>query len=61
MLSYSAVVAHAAPAEPNPAFRRGPADYLSAAPPTLLLWSALLGTVIGLLLLTARILRQPPA
>lgn len=61
ILSYSAVVVQADSAAPNPAYRRRAGDYFKEAPPTLLLWGALAGAVLALLLLTARILRQPPA
>lgn len=61
ILSYSAVPAAAGPAQANPAFRRLAAEYFRDAPPTLLLWATLLGAVAALLLLTARVLRQPPA
>jgi len=60
-LAYSAVAVEAGPAQDNPAFRRRPWERLAEAPPTLLLWSALGGAVIVLLLLTARVLRQPQA
>lgn len=56
VLAYSALVASAAPAEANPAFRRFAADYFSDAPPTLLLWGTLLAAVVALLLLTARVI-----
>ncbi|MBI3932168.1 MAG: DUF3999 family protein [Acidobacteria bacterium] len=59
VLSYSALAAAAAPAEANPAFRRFAGDYFSDAPPTLLLWGTLLAAVVALLLLTARVIRQP--
>ena len=61
VLAYSALGAQAAAAEPNPAFRRFASDYFKDAPPTLLLWGTLVAAVAGLLFLTARILRQPPA
>jgi hypothetical protein len=61
VLSYSAVVVSAGPAEGNAAHRPWPWQRLGAAPPALLLWCALGGAVVALLLLTARILRQPEA
>jgi hypothetical protein len=60
VLAYSARTVGAGPPEPNPAFRRSAADYFRDAPPTVVLWGALLGAVVALLLLTARVLRQPP-
>jgi hypothetical protein len=59
VLSYSAVALRAGAAEDNLAQRGSLWGRLRAAPPTLLLWSALGGAVVVLLLLTARILRQP--
>jgi hypothetical protein len=59
VLSYSAVPLAAGPAESNAAHRPRPWQRLGAAPPALLLWCALGGAVVALLLLTARILRQP--
>ena len=61
VLAYSAVGVEVGPADDNPAFSRRPWERLGDAPSTLLLWGALGGSVIALLLLTARILRQPPA
>jgi hypothetical protein len=61
MLAYSALPATAAPAAANPAYRRRASDYFVSAPPTAILWGALIVAVIALLALTARILRQPPA
>jgi hypothetical protein len=59
-LAYSALAATASPAEANPAFRRLAGDYFGNAPPTLLLWGTLLAAVGTLLMLTARVIRQPP-
>ena len=58
VLSYSAVGLEAGTAEDNGALRRSPWGRLGARPPGLLLWTALGGAVVALLLLTARILRQ---
>jgi hypothetical protein len=57
VVSYSAEPLQAGGLTPNPAFRRRAADYLRDAPPTLLLWSALLAAVLALLYLTARLVR----
>lgn len=59
VLSYSAVTVMAGAAQDNLAYRRRPWERLGDAPPTLLLWSALGGAVVALLLLTARIVRRP--
>lgn len=59
VLAYSAVAAEAGPIVANPRFRRRGADYLKQAPPTLVLWGTLVAAVVGLLLLTVRILRSP--
>jgi hypothetical protein len=61
VLAYSAVALPLEDARANPAFRRYAGDFLKDAPPTLLLWGALLATVGALLWLTLRVLRQPPA
>lgn len=63
LLAWSAVSLEPGGLEPNPAYRRRAADYFRRAPPTLLLWGALLLAVVGLLYLTARVLRgtAPPA
>ena len=61
VLSYSSVGVTAATLEPNPAYRRFAGDYFSDAPPTLLLWGTLLAAVAVLVLITARVLRQPPS
>jgi hypothetical protein len=58
VLSYSAVGLEAGVAEDNAALRRRLWGRLGAQPPGLLLWTALGGAVVALLLLTARILRQ---
>jgi hypothetical protein len=58
VLCYSARPISAGPAEANPAFRRGVADYLRVAPPTALLWAVLIAAVAALLYLTVRILRH---
>ena len=60
VLAYSAVPVQASPAEPNPAFRRGPAHLVRQAPPALVLWVTLAAAVVALLLLTARIVRSSP-
>jgi hypothetical protein len=61
VLAYSALPVSAAPLAANSAHRRVARDYLFQAPPTLLLWGSLALAVLGLLYLTARIVRQPPA
>jgi hypothetical protein len=58
LVDYSAVVLEAGDLADNPTFRRGAADYLRQAPPTLLLWGVLLAAAVILLALTARILRR---
>lgn len=58
-LTYSAIVIEAGPLAGNPGHRRRAAEYLKDAPPTLLLWGTLGVAVVALLLLTARILKQP--
>lgn len=58
VLAYSALSVSPGALADNPAFRRTGAEYLRQAPPTLLLWGALLGAVIALLLMTARLLRS---
>jgi hypothetical protein len=60
ILAYSALPADAVAAEPNPAFRRAAGDYFQQAPPTVVLWAALLLSVVALLFLTARIVRSSP-
>ncbi len=62
VLAYSALAVGPGPLADNPAFRRSGAEYLRQAPPTLLLWGALLVAVTALLLMTARLLRSaaPP-
>jgi len=59
-LSYSAIPASAEALESNPGHRRLLGEYWTQAPPTVLLWGTLLFAVVVLLLLTMRILRQPP-
>jgi hypothetical protein len=61
VLAYSALPVKPGPAERNPAFRRRAGDYFKNAPPTVILWGALLVAVVVLLLLTARIVKQSPA
>jgi Protein of unknown function (DUF3999)/F5/8 type C domain len=60
VLAYSALPVDALAAEANPAFRRLATDFLQQTPPTVLLWAALLLSVVALLLLTARIVRSTP-
>ncbi|MBI5817657.1 MAG: DUF3999 family protein [Verrucomicrobia bacterium] len=60
VLAYSAVPASLASLEPNPAHRRSAADYFQSAPPTLALWGVLLVAVVGLLVLTVRLLKKTP-
>ena len=60
VLAYSAVPVSLAPLEPNPAYRRFAADYFKSAPPTVLLWAVLLVAVVGLLVLTVRLLKKTP-
>jgi hypothetical protein len=59
VLAYSAVVVEAAARTENPAFRRRAGDYFQNAPPTVLLWGTLIVAVVGLVFLTARLLRSP--
>jgi len=59
VLSYSAEPLGAGGLEANPAFRRRAGDYLREAPPTMLLWGALLLAVAALLYLTARLVKPP--
>jgi uncharacterized protein DUF3999/F5/8 type C domain-containing protein len=61
VLAFSAVPVVPQDAAPNGAYRRGAGDYLKDAPPTLVLWGALVLAVVGLGWLTARVLRHPPA
>ncbi len=61
MLAYSSVPVAAAAPEDNPAYRRRAADYLVGAPPTLVLWGTLLAAVVGLVVLTARVLGKAAA
>jgi hypothetical protein len=61
VLAYSAVPAPAGPLEANARYRRSGRDYLTGAPKTLVLWGTLLASVVGLLLLTLRVLRAPAA
>jgi hypothetical protein len=58
-LTWSAVPLEAGPLSANPGRRRAFSDYWSGAPPTIVLWTTLLLAVIALLVLTARVLRQP--
>ncbi len=58
VLAYSALAVSPGALADNPAFRRTGAEYLRQAPPTLLLWGALLVAVAALLLMTARLLRS---
>jgi hypothetical protein len=58
VLAYSALPASPAAAEDNPAYRRRARDYVAGAPPTLLLWGTLAAAVLGLIGLTARVLRK---
>ncbi len=60
VLAYSAVPVSLAPLESNPAYRRFAADYFKSAPPTVLLWAVLLVAVVGLLVLTVRLLKKTP-
>jgi hypothetical protein len=46
------------PLEVNAAYRRGAADYFQTAPPTVALWGVLLVAVVGLLVLTVRLLKK---
>jgi hypothetical protein len=59
VLSYSAMGVEAGDTEDNAAQRRSAWTRLGRQPPGLLLWTALVVAVVALLLLTARILRQP--
>ena len=59
VLAYSAVAAEPGALLPNERFRRSAGDYLKTPPATLVLWGTLLAAVVGLLALTARILRAP--
>jgi hypothetical protein len=61
VLSYSALPVKPGGLERNPAFRRRAADYFKDAPPTVILWGALLAAVIVLVLLTARIVKHSAA
>lgn len=58
-LTYSAVPIEAEPLSRNPGRRRRASEYWKDAPPTLLLWGTLVLAVVALLVLTARVLRQP--
>ena len=58
VLNYSAVPASLAPLELNAGYRRLAADYFTSAPPTVLLWAVLLVAVVGLLVLTVRLLKK---
>ena len=62
VLAYTAVplelpAAETAPA--NPGYERGVTDYVRNAPPRAVLWTALAGAVLALLVLTRRILARP--
>lgn len=59
-LTYSAASIQAGALAKNPSHRRRLDEYLKDAPPTLLLWGTLGLAVVALLMLTARILKQPP-
>jgi hypothetical protein len=64
LLAYSATPVRdgdIGPLEVNTAYRRSAADYFQTAPPTVALWGVLLVAVVGLLTLTVRLLKQPPA
>jgi hypothetical protein len=61
VLAFSAVPVVPQDAVANAAYRRGAGDYLKDAPPTLVLWGALVLAVLGLGWLTARVLRHPHA
>jgi hypothetical protein len=61
VLAYSALPVSAGQLGANSGHRREAGDYLGEAPPTLLLWGSLAAAVLGLLYLTARIVRQPSA
>jgi hypothetical protein len=61
VLSYSALPVTPGAVERNPAFRRRAGDYFKNAPPTVILWGALLAAVVVLVLLTARLVKQPAA
>lgn len=61
VLSYSALPLPPGAVERNPAFRRRAGDYFKDAPPTVILWGALLAAVVVLVLLTARIVKQSAA
>jgi Protein of unknown function (DUF3999)/F5/8 type C domain len=61
ILALSAAPIELEPLSDNRAYRRRAADYFRNAPPTVLLWGALLAAVLGLVFMTARLLRQPPA
>ena len=62
VLAYAAVPLELPPlaAEPaNPGYDRGISDYIRDAPPRAILWTALAGAVVVLLVLTRRILTRP--
>lgn len=61
VLAFSAVVATAEKAEPNPVHRRRIGDYFRQAPPTLLLWGTLVVAVGVLLALTVRLVGKTSA
>jgi hypothetical protein len=61
VLSYSATPVELGPGRDNPAFRRSAADYFKQAPPAVLLWGSLIGAVVGLVLVTLRVLKQAAA
>jgi hypothetical protein len=61
VLAYSALPVSPGVLGANSGHRRDPGEYLVDAPPTLLLWGSLAAAVLGLLYLTARIVRQPSA
>ncbi len=60
VLAYSAVAVQATPAEASVAHRRGWRELLGQAPPTLLLWGALLAAAVALVALTLRLAGRPP-
>ena len=58
VLAYAATPVEAGASESNPAYRRHAADYFRDAPPTLMVWGALLALLFVLLVLTVRLVRK---
>lgn len=61
VLDYAALPAQLGPLEPNRAYRSRARDYLLHAPPTAVLWGALLLAVAVLLAITVRLLGRLPS